>query len=252
MFIYNDFRSNHSLRKDHRPFSLKRLSSRINHEYVKRFVTPQFDHLGHSPMVVKPRSCEIHGHNIQAGNYLHLISNPCKPVRLTTWSSKQSSGHIRMGDFCLISPGVEITSALSISIGDNTMIAAESTINDCDWHGIYNRTRPFRCTKAVIIGENVWIGARSIIGKGVTIGNNSVIGAGSVVVSDIPENVVAAGNPAKIVKSINPNRRILKREYLFKKGDYYWENQIELDKYLTGGNTFWGWFKSLISPTNKD
>ncbi len=56
--------------------------------------------------------------------------------------------------------------------------------------------------KSVEIGENVWIGGNSIICPGVKIGKNSVIGAGSVVVKDIPEGVLAAGNPCKVIKEI--------------------------------------------------
>lgn len=52
----------------------------------------------------------------------------------------------------------------------------------------------------VTIGNNVWIGGKAIICPGVTIGDNSVIGAGSVVVKDVPANVVVAGNPAKIIR----------------------------------------------------
>lgn len=54
----------------------------------------------------------------------------------------------------------------------------------------------------VIIGDNVYIGVNSVILRNVRIGSNSVIGAGSIVVKDIPENVVAVGNPARVVKSI--------------------------------------------------
>lgn len=203
-------------------------------------------------MILKPRSCEIHGKNITAGNYLHLVSHPLKPVRLTTWSGRQGQGSIQIGDYCLIAPGVEITAAKSIVIGANTMIAAECSINDCDWHGLYNRTRPFRCTKPVVLGNNVWLGARVMVNKGVTIGDNSVIGAGSVVTADIPANVVAAGNPARVVKALNPERRMLKREYLFRKGDFYWQNQKELDKYLTAGNGFWKWLRILFFPNDRD
>lgn len=52
----------------------------------------------------------------------------------------------------------------------------------------------------VVIGDNVWIGGGAIILPGVTIGNNAVIGAGSVVTKDIPDNVIAVGNPCRVIK----------------------------------------------------
>lgn len=57
----------------------------------------------------------------------------------------------------------------------------------------------------ITIGEGVWIGGGAIILPGVTIGNGSVIGAGSVVTKDIPANVVAVGNPCKVIREINNN-----------------------------------------------
>jgi len=57
--------------------------------------------------------------------------------------------------------------------------------------------------KPVVIGDNCWITSNVTILSGVTIGNNTIIGAGSIVTSDIPSNVFAAGNPCKIIKSIN-------------------------------------------------
>lgn len=203
-------------------------------------------------MVIAPRSVAINGRRISAGNYLHLISHQTKPVLLTTWSSKQGAGRIHIGDYCLIAPGVEITSAAGITIGSNCMIAQECIISDSDWHGLYNRTRPFRCTKAVTLADNVWLGARTIVGKGVSIGENSVVGAGSVVTKDIPANVVAAGNPAKVVKQLNPKRRMLKREFLFRQGDFYWQNQRLLDKYLTSGNTVSRWLRTRFCPNQND
>lgn len=58
---------------------------------------------------------------------------------------------------------------------------------------------------AINIGENVWVTHRCIILGGVTVGDNSVIGAGSVVTRDVPANVFAAGNPCKVIKTINRN-----------------------------------------------
>lgn len=240
------------MRKDHRPFFIKALVGRVTYWYTERFIRPQFDKLGCCPMVVEPRSCEIHGQRIVAGDYLHLISHPLKPIRMTTWSSKQGAGKILLGDHCLISPGVEITAALSIEIGHNTMIAAETVITDSDWHGLYNRTRPFRCTKPITLGDNVWIGMRCFIGKGVQIGENSVIGAGSVVTGNIPANVVAAGNPAKVIKPLNPRRKMLTREFLFRNGDFYWQNQVQLDRYLTAENSTGKWLRTLLRPSVQD
>ncbi len=57
----------------------------------------------------------------------------------------------------------------------------------------------------ITVGDNVWLGGNVVILPGVTIGNNSVIGAGSVVTKNIPENVVAVGNPCKVVKNIEGN-----------------------------------------------
>lgn len=60
----------------------------------------------------------------------------------------------------------------------------------------------FDDAKPINIGENVWIGANATVLSGVTIGKNSVIGAGSVVTKDIPENVVAVGNPCRVLRAI--------------------------------------------------
>lgn len=67
--------------------------------------------------------------------------------------------------------------------------------------------------KPIIIGDDVWIGGSAIINPGITIGNNVVIGSGSVVTKDIPSNVIAAGNPCKIIRKIN------------RKDKEYWEAQ---------------------------
>jgi galactoside O-acetyltransferase len=64
----------------------------------------------------------------------------------------------------------------------------------------------------VTIGDNVWIGANSVVLPGITIGENSVIGAGSVVTKDIPANVVAVGNPCKVLREIGERDK----EFYFK------------------------------------
>lgn len=67
------------------------------------------------------------------------------------------------------------------------------------------RNKGLEYAKPIKVGDNVWIGGNVCVMPGVTIGNNVVIGAGSVVIRNIPSNVVAVGNPAKIVKKLNYN-----------------------------------------------
>ena len=240
------------MRRSNTPYVIKRLYKAINHWYVARFIAPQFDSVGTVPEVAHPRSLVIFGRNMHLGRYAQIICAPDNCIRLTTWPSKQSDGSIHIGDYCLISPGVRISAAQFIRIGDNCMFAANVYISDSDWHGLYNRIRPFRCTKPVVIENNVWLGERVIVNKGVTIGENSVVGAGSVVTKSIPANSVAAGNPARIIKTLNPRRRMLKRELLFKDAEHYFYNQDQLDKLLLSNNGWWNWLRSLMAPNRQD
>ncbi len=245
-----------ALRKEHKPLLLIKLSQWWSALYVKRILLPQFDALGDHPFFYHPKSITIAGKNIIAGQHLHIISETFKPVSFSTWSSKQSQGHIQIGDHCLISPGTNISSAQKISIGHNCMIAADVNISDCDWHGVYNRTRPFRCTSSITIEDNVWIGLRAIIGKGITIGENSIVAAGAVVTEDVPSNSIVGGNPAKVIKKINPKRRMLTREFLFNSQEnnpgFYQENQNLLHQYLFSRNSLFYWLKSKIFPSKND
>jgi acetyltransferase-like isoleucine patch superfamily enzyme len=245
------------LRHNNTPYFVKRIKTALNRFYVKRFVDPQFDSVGEGLEVAHPRNLVIFGRNIHVGRYAQIIAAPDNCIRFTTWPSKKISngikgGAITIGDYCLISPGVRISAEQSIRIGDNVMFAANVYVSDSDWHGIYNRIRPFRCTKPVVLENNVWLGESVIVNKGVTIGENSVVGAGSVVTKNIPANVIAAGNPARVIKTINPNRRMLKRELLFSDPKHYFYNQDQLDRYLLGNNSIWNWLRSIIKPSRDD
>ena len=100
---------------------------------------------------------------------------------------------------CFISEGNE-----GIKIGANTLMGTNVTIYDSDFHELHpgKRFTGVPETAGVSIGENVFIGSGVTILKGVQIGNNSVIGSGSVVVNSIPENVIAGGNPCRVIKSL--------------------------------------------------
>jgi acetyltransferase-like isoleucine patch superfamily enzyme len=103
--------------------------------------------------------------------------------------------------------GCTISAAERIVIEDDVLIGAGCLIADSDFHPIAYEDRdiPEKTLNAPVhICAGAFIGARSIILKGVTIGRGSVIAAGSVVIRDIPPGVIAAGNPARVVRLIKP------------------------------------------------
>lgn len=112
----------------------------------------------------------------------------------------------------IIEDNVGISSSLiyaveSVKIGRDTMIGGDCLIVDTDFHSIdINKDtgkRGMGKSAPINIGENVFIGARSIILKGVSIGDGSVIGAGSIVTKDVPAGEIWAGNPAAFVRKID-------------------------------------------------
>lgn len=151
---------------------------------------------------------------LRIGSDVTVVSNSLRctattiyaPTKFRTFSS---SALIDIGNGVGMN-GLSITArSRTIKIGDNTMIAPNCTIVDSDFHALWpvegRLTNPAIENDAdVIIGENCWIGMQSIILKGVHIGNGSVIAAGSVVTSSIPENVLAGGVPARIIRSLVP------------------------------------------------
>ncbi|MBQ9730487.1 MAG: sugar O-acetyltransferase [Clostridia bacterium] len=96
-----------------------------------------------------------------------------------------------------------------IYVGDYVMFAPNVTVATAA-HPIFPelREKAYQYNIPVKIGRNCWIGANSVILPGVTIGENTVIGAGSVVTKDIPANVVAYGNPCRVVREIGERDKI--------------------------------------------
>jgi acetyltransferase-like isoleucine patch superfamily enzyme len=112
-------------------------------------------------------------------------------------STHHEKAIISIGNNCGFS-GVTIGAAQEIRIGNNVLCGANAVITDFDWHLDISGTQP----GPVIIHDNVWIGLNVVILKGVEIGKNSIIGANSLVVKNIPANVIAGGNPCKVLKEI--------------------------------------------------
>ena len=104
-----------------------------------------------------------------------------------------------------------------VVIGENVMFAPNVSIYTAG-HPIHPKSRNsgYEYGIEVTIGDNVWVGGSVVINPGVKIGNNVVIGSGSVVTKDIPDNVIAAGNPCRIIREITEDDR----KYYFKDREF--------------------------------
>ena len=157
----------------------------------QRYMREVFAECGDNCYIELPFHANWGGHNVHFGNFVYANFN------LTL----VDDGHIYVGDKVMFGPNVTITTA-------NHPI--EPSL----------RSKGLQYNKDVYIGENVWIGAGVIIVPGVHIGKNSVIGAGSVVTKDIPENVVAVGNPCRVLRVISEKDK----QYFYKNELIDWEN----------------------------
>lgn len=111
--------------------------------------------------------------------------------------------HIKVGKNFFANYNCTILDVAQVTIGDNCLIAPNVAIYTAG-HPVHpvSRNSAYEYGIAVTIGDNVWIGGNAVICPGVTIGDNCVIGAGSVVTKDIPAWSIAAGNPAKVIRTI--------------------------------------------------
>ena len=123
------------------------------------------------------------------GRHVHFGKNIYTNFNLTLVDDT----HIHVGDYCQIGPNVVLATA-------GHPILPEL------------REKGYQYNAPVRIGRNCWLGAGVVVVPGVTIGDNVVVGAGSVVTHDLPGNVIAVGNPCKILREVNDRDR----EYYFK------------------------------------
>lgn len=121
--------------------------------------------------------------------------------------------HVHFGKRVYANFNLTLVDDTHIYVGDYTMIGPNVTIATAG-HPILPelRVKNYQYNIPVHIGKNCWLGAGVVVLPGVTIGDNTVIGAGSVVTKDIPANVVAVGNPCRVLREINARDK----EYYFK------------------------------------
>lgn len=158
------------------------------------------------PIDIRGKKYIDFGNNLTSGTH-------CRLEAFHIGEEEINSHKIIFGDNVQINDFVHISSISSVKIGDNVLIASHVYISD-NSHGFYKgdendsspETPPTSreyYVSSVSIGNNVWIGEGVIIMPGVTIGNGSIIGAHSVVNRNIPENCIAVGSPARVIKRFN-------------------------------------------------
>lgn len=164
-------------------------------EFEKRYALMQemFAEIGEGCYIEPPF------HSNFGGGHVHLGKNVYANFNLTCVDDT----HIYIGDFTMFGPNVTLATA-------GHPILPEL------------RERGLQYNMPIHIGKNCWIGAGAVILPGITLGDNVVVGAGSVVTKDLPSNVVAVGNPCRILREVNEHDR-----------EFYFKNRRIDDKILT-------------------
>lgn len=131
------------------------------------------------------------------------------------WGGK----HVHFGNYVYANFNLTLVDDTHIYVGDYTMFGPNVTVATAG-HPILPelREKVYQYNAPVHIGRNCWIGAGAIILPGITIGDNTVVGAGSVVTKDLPPNVIAAGNPCKVMRWIGQRDK----EFYFKGKKINW------------------------------
>ncbi|MEZ6024260.1 MAG: acyltransferase [Hyphomonadaceae bacterium] len=135
----------------------------------------------------------------------------------------EPQGKLEIGRFCYVGDGVIVSAQSDVRIGEATLLAHGVQVFDNNSHpvsahareiqfrrmmGLKDRTAAIVIeTAPVVIGKRCWIGMNSLVMKGVSIGDDTIVAAGSVVLSSLPEGVVAGGNPAKIIRPLTAEER---------------------------------------------
>lgn len=156
----------------------------------------------------RPRECE------KRTEILKSILGSCgENVFIETPLHMSYGKNVHVGDNFYANFNLVLVDDGEVFVGDKVMIGPNVTICTTG-HPVYPLYREMvaHYSLPIHIGNNVWIGAHSVILPGVTIGDNTVIGAGSIVTRDIPDNVVAVGNPCRVLRKITERDK----EYYFR------------------------------------
>jgi acetyltransferase-like isoleucine patch superfamily enzyme len=148
----------------------------------------------------------LHGNVLEAMREGRLEIGAHALLEPHVWITAPGSARVRIGSGAFLNIGVMVAALELVEIGDHCMFANGCFVTDAN-HRFDDPDRPvpwqgFTSKGPTRIGDNVWCGANVVIASGVSVGERSVIGANSVVTSDIPPFSVAAGAPAKVLRTI--------------------------------------------------
>lgn len=111
---------------------------------------------------------------------------------------------VSFGRDCFLNFGCTLLALGGITIEDDVFIGPHCVLAT-EYHPEDPATRHSLLTKPIVVKRNAWLGANVTVLAGVTIGENAIVAAGSVVTKDVPDNMVVAGTPAKVIREINHN-----------------------------------------------
>lgn len=135
---------------------------------------------------------------IKIGNNVTLRSSWHRPIALTV---SNPGARLILDDHVVLNWGVNIGVSNEVVFAPHSGASDDCVIYDTDWHSLDGPDQE-ALSAPTRFGKGVWLCARVVVLKGITIGENSVVGANSVVTHDLPANVVAAGAPAKVIRSL--------------------------------------------------
>ena len=153
------------------------------------------------PAIISGAGKILFGNNVQIG----VKKSPFYYSGYCYIEARNESSKIRFGDNVIINNCCSfISGGEGIDIGKDTVIGSNCEFIDSDFHELNpsKRNEGTPKTARIVVGKNVFIGSNVKFLKGVTVGNNSVIANCSVVAKTVPENVVAGGNPAKVLRAL--------------------------------------------------
>jgi len=203
-------------------FSWSPLISPIATRLVELLAPPHFDRVSLSYMHPKgyiASDAEIYHNNLLLGEHIYIGKNTLvfqrtedssielkkhAVIHENVFVESGQGGKLILGEYSSIHPNSLIMAYCgSIIIGERVMIASNCALYPYD-HGAELATpiadQALTSKGPIIIGDGAWLGTRVIVLSGVTIGSGAIIGAGSIVTKDIPDNAIAVGSPAKVVK----------------------------------------------------